>query len=205
MIEFLRSWVMTIITIVMFIVLLEIVLPSGKTKKVVNMVSGFILVITMINPVVGLFGKSIEFKGFNVEDQNFLDRESIETHSTILNDKQTAQILEVYRRNITIRLKELCEKEKDIIFIRAEIQLAEDRLLQTFGEIKRVYLDIAPASNEQKEILPVKPIQEVRIGENAEKELNSVKGSRLVSRMEELVAGAFGIQKDKVVISVLEM
>jgi len=48
MIDFLRNWVVNIVTLVVFVMLIEMMLPSGKVKKIVNLVTGFILVIGLI-------------------------------------------------------------------------------------------------------------------------------------------------------------
>lgn len=204
MLEFLKSWVMTIISLVMFIVLLEIVLPSGKTKKMVNMVSGFILIITMANPVLGLFGKTIDFKDINFETGDFLDRQTIETNSKILSEKQNMQILEVYRQNIIGRLRELCEGERDIVFVKAEVQLTEDAASKSFGDIRMVYMDIAEGKTRESDITPVNPVEKVKIGESAEVVKKPVVNNRLTGRMEDLVQNALGLSKDKVVINVVE-
>jgi stage III sporulation protein AF len=52
MIEFLKSWVLNIATIAILLVLIEILIPSGKTKKLVNLISGFLLLITIIQPYI---------------------------------------------------------------------------------------------------------------------------------------------------------
>ena len=44
MIEFIKNWVVNTVTIVMLIILIEMLIPSGKMKKIVNLVTGFILV-----------------------------------------------------------------------------------------------------------------------------------------------------------------
>ena len=47
--EFLKSWVLNIVMLAIFIALLEIIVPSGKIKKFVNLISGFILILSLIH------------------------------------------------------------------------------------------------------------------------------------------------------------
>jgi len=74
MIDFLRNWVVNIVTLVVFVMLIEMMLPSGKVKKIVNLVTGFILVIGLINPVLELFEKEIDLKEFQLAGSNYIDR-----------------------------------------------------------------------------------------------------------------------------------
>jgi stage III sporulation protein AF len=73
MVDFLKNWIINIVTIVMVVVLLEIILPSGKMKKYVSLVTGFIIMIAIINPFVGIFGK-----GFNIEDIQLVNADKID-------------------------------------------------------------------------------------------------------------------------------
>jgi stage III sporulation protein AF len=57
---FLKEWILNIVTLSIFIILIEILIPSGKIKKVVNLVTGFILVIALINPILSLFKMDME-------------------------------------------------------------------------------------------------------------------------------------------------
>uniref|UniRef100_UPI002B8A507A stage III sporulation protein AF n=1 Tax=Acetivibrio sp. TaxID=1872092 RepID=UPI002B8A507A len=74
MIEFLRSWVLNIVTLVVFIMLIEMLIPSGKVRKIVNLVTGFILVIGLINPLLQLFGNGIDLTEFHMAGSNYIDK-----------------------------------------------------------------------------------------------------------------------------------
>lgn len=54
MLEFLRSWIINIVTISLILILFEIIVPSGKIKKIITLVSGFVLLIAVVNPFLQL-------------------------------------------------------------------------------------------------------------------------------------------------------
>lgn len=202
MLEFLKTWVLTIISLVMFIVLIEMILPSGKIRKMINMVSGFMLIAAMINPVLNLFGKSVDFKGISFETAYFPDQQSIEKNSKIFSEKQNSQILYVYRQNITAKLREICEAQKEISFVNAEIQLTEDPSSKTFGEIRAIYLDIAEGKTGNNEIVPIKPVTQIKIDRSEATEKKSPVNSSLTEKVEELIGKAFELDSDKIIINI---
>lgn len=52
MTEILRSWVINIVLIMFFLILLENLLPNSELKKYVKIISGLVLIIVIIRPVV---------------------------------------------------------------------------------------------------------------------------------------------------------
>jgi len=147
MIEFLKSWVLNIVTLVTFIVLLEILIPSGKLKKFVNLVSGFILVIAMVNPFLGFLRNGVDLRGFQIPSSNFLDKREIEENSRILNEKQMKQVVEIYREKVIGKLVDIAEEIKGIGEVTADVIINEDYNSDNFGEIKRVYISYKTVGN----------------------------------------------------------
>ena len=106
MIGQLKSWVLNIATLATFIVLLEILIPKGKVKKFVNLVSGFILLIAIINPIAAILKKGFDFKEINIASSNYIDKREIEQSSKFLKEKQMKQIVNTYRNKVIRQLED---------------------------------------------------------------------------------------------------
>lgn len=204
MVAFVKSWIMTVITLAVFLTMMEILLPSGRTRKLVNMVSGFLIVITIINPVLERFGSGVDFEGISIEDGMFLEMKSIEQSSRILDETQTQQIVELYRRNIGERIRQLCEKREDIVFLGSEVQLVEDSASENFGRILRIYVDIAITKGGWHGIEPVKPVRRITIGGAPSEDSGNDPGSPVRKELEREIAAHFDVGVDDVVINVYE-
>jgi stage III sporulation protein AF len=206
-ISFLREWVLNIITLVIFIVLLEILIPSGKMKKYVNLVSGFILLIAIINPFVKLVRKDIDFKVFYIQNSNYMDRKDIEAKSKVLEEQQLKQITEVYRNKIIRQLEDNVKEIKGIKEVGADVLINEDYTSQSFGEIKRVYLYLKLLGTTDS-IKPVTRVEKVVIGKNAKPPgKDDGKGSidqNMRSEIEKNVNKILGVNKEDVVITLQE-
>jgi stage III sporulation protein AF len=204
MIEFLKNWVLNIVVLTMFIVLLEILIPSGKIKRFVNLVSGFILIIAIVNPLVGLFGKGLDLKELQISSSNFIDRKEIEAGSRMMNEQQIKQITEVYRKKIIKQLEENTKDVKGVADVKADVLIDQNYETPSFGEIKRVYLDLKLGDKEDG-IKPVATVEEVGIGggytmsENGREVNEEIKHA-----IETKVTRALGVQSENIVISLQE-
>lgn len=143
MIEFIKQWVINIVTLVLFIVMFEMLLPTGKMKKYVGLVTSTILVIVIISPLVGLLGRNFDFTALQTLNSNALDRLQVEKESKLLEEEQLKQIVEVYRQKIIEQMEQNAKEVAGVMQVKADIIFNEDYNSKTFGEIKRAYLEIA--------------------------------------------------------------
>lgn len=204
MIAFLRDWVVSIVTLVIFLILIEIIVPSGKTRKFVNLVSGFVLMIALINPFLKLSKTDIDLKGFQFSNSNYLSKKDIEEKSKVMNNMQMKQISAVYRENIINQLEEGVKGVKGVSDAKADVIINEDYKSKTFGEVKRVYLFIRPEENKST-IKPVKKVEKVSIGGDVKPKEEGVKiNSKLESQLKERVIKFLGIERDNIVINLQE-
>ncbi len=202
MIDFFKSWVMNIVTIVILIVLLEMLLPSGKTKKFINLFTGFILIIAILNPFLGLVKKGVDFKGFQLTESNFLDKKQIEQDSKLLNDHQMESITESYRKKLINRLEEEAKGLKGINKVTADVIIDEDYTSDKFGSIKRVYLTLS-GNEDNSSIKPVAEVKKVKLGESSVKNgviRESKTDSKIVAQLREKISSAFDVSKGSIVI-----
>jgi stage III sporulation protein AF len=203
MIDFLRGWVINIVTLVTFIILLEILVPSGKIKKFVNLVSGFILVIAIINPFLGVMKKGIDLKEFQITSNNIIDKKEIEESSKILKDDQMKQITEVYRKKIIAQAEEAVKQIKNISNVKADVIINEDYNSKEFGAIKRICLELEVNQKDNK-IKPVSKINKIQIGKNdtentPKKEIDSA----LESNVQDKISKLLDVDKENIVISLM--
>ena len=163
MVEFFREWVLNIVVTAVILVFIELLIPSGKAKKMVNLVSGFILIIAIIQPFIrGIWGEP-DLDWFNEAlgespgisgysgNQYYKPEDSDDSTIISLREKQASQIVEVYRERVTREIEQVITREvKGIKSVEVDLLINEDYNSQKFGEIQRVYatIEIAPAQEE---------------------------------------------------------
>lgn len=160
MINFLKSWITTIVTLIIFLTLAELILPENSIKKYSKFVIGVIVILNILVPVFKLFDKS-----FNLEANISVFEKKYEP---ILNNKENASQLQNKMKETTInefkeKLKENIEKDvlkntgKKISVKRIDVntQFGSDE----FGSINYIELKKEDSSD-------IKPVEKVVIGNN---------------------------------------
>ena len=140
MLEFLKAWAINIVTIVLFVVMIEILLPRSKMKKYVSLLTSTILMIAIINPIIGLFGQKFDFSLSQMSTARNLDKREIENASKLLEEEQIKQTIELYRNRITEQISQSAREVEGVKDAQADIIINEDYESANFGEIKRVYI-----------------------------------------------------------------
>lgn len=214
MIDFTKQWVINIVTLVLFIVMFEMLLPTGKMKKYVGLVTGTILIIAIITPLVGLLDKKVDFTALQTSNNMVLDRLQVEKESKLLEEVQMKQIVEVYRQKIIEQLEQNAKEVDGVKQAKADIIFNEDYNSKTFGEIKRAYLEITTTetdterdgssiegdgSAEVKAVVKVEPVivGQVKKAQVTDENCDPV----LKKRLEERIGQVFGVKSENIIIS----
>ncbi len=197
MMDFLKSWVLNIVALGLLIVIFEIIVPSGKIKKFINLVAGFILIIAVINPFVTFFSKGFSFKDIQLTDSNVMDQKEMEQQSKNVDDKQKQQIVEVYRSKIKKRIEDTVREMDGVSDAKANIVINEDYESENFGGIISVSLEVVNAPSDKG----IKPVNKVEIGKDKEA-LESKKevDKQLKSKIEDKICKLFDIEKNSIAI-----
>lgn len=215
MLDFIRQWSVNIVALVLFTVIIEILLPSGKMKKHVGLVTGTVLIITIITPLAGVLNKDFDFTKLHTSSSNSFDRLQIEKNSEYLEKMQMKQIVEVYRNKIISQMEDMAKEIKGVKEAKADIIFNEDYNSPDFGVIKRAYIEIKTVGDSSSKVgdsssISTEPVRtvEVKVG-------NSAKGGKrneededvepaLKKKLEQKIADVFGMEHRDVIISKLK-
>lgn len=201
MLGFLKDWILNITVLVLFIVVVEMLMPSGRMKKYCGLVTGVILIIAIINPFLKFFTGNMNLEDIQVTNSNYMDRLEIEKNSKLLKDEQMKQITEVYRKKIIRQLEDNAMKSKSVIEAKGDVIINEDYNSESFGEIKRAYLEITTAVDNTG-IKPVARVEQVRIDKDDIHEKNSAHlDPGLKKQLEDRIGSMFNLDRENIIIS----
>jgi len=218
MIEFVNRWIINIVALVLFIVIIEMLVPYGKMKKFVGLVTGTVLIITIISPFLELSGKGLNIIEFQTSNSIQLDKLQIEKESKLLEEEQIKQTVEVYRDKIIGQIEMLAMEDEEVKKVRADVIFNEDHNSEGFGEIKRMYLEIEEKGltenisgressirmDEAGNIMidGIKKIDPVIIGNSEPAKADSEECSpELKRRLTDRLSQVFGIKSEDIIIS----
>jgi stage III sporulation protein AF len=212
MLSFIKEWITGIIVLLVLIILTEMLLPSGRIRKFANLATGFILIIAIITPPLKYFGSKARLEDLVVLRENQINRAVAEADSKMLEEKQAEQIVEIYRLKIIKQLEDIFKGEEGLGSAKADVIINEDFNSPSFGEIKRVYLEVVPIEADSSEIKsgPIEKVQRVNIKNKQNNEKNGViennsKGGQiskmLEGRIKERINALYGVEYENIVIS----
>lgn len=177
MIEFLRGWIINIVTISIMLILFEIIVPSGKVKKIISLVAGFVLLIAVINPFLTLKNKNFDLGEAAISDSAYIDKKEIENSSKVLEETQMKQISVIYKKKLINRIEEETCKIQGITEAKAQVEINEDYSSEKYGEITKITVNVKKGEkqNDNNKVTPVVSIEKVEV--NSTSKINSASDS----------------------------
>lgn len=111
MINALRSWIINICTIVIFITAIEMILPNNKMKKYAKFVLGLILVTVMINPLIRLVDRNFNLSKYTRKAESYFDSEKYSANYEKYKNDNLKNTLDNFKENLQLQCKEELEGE----------------------------------------------------------------------------------------------
>lgn len=202
MIEMIKSWVINIAALVMLIVLVEMLVPSGKLKKMVSLVTGFILIIAIITPILGFLKKGGELKDLQVSQSAFLDQKEMEVSADKLSKKQSAIIVSTYKSKLKKDVEANLTAIGKFSDVKADIMVEENSESKEFGMIRKISVNLKEKKNEkgQNEVMPVIAIKRVNIGGSTKNETAQKDGisEDVKKEVQNKLAKLYGINPEQI-------
>lgn len=163
MIEFLRSWVLNIVIIIIFITITDVVLPEGNIKKYVRVIIGTFVLLTIIKPFINITDIANDFERAYIEANVVLNGDNELFDKEVLSSYQNKKAIEIYESKlkdmITSAVSYKTSINKKNIDVTININKNQDS--SEFGMISNISVIIDNQEKEGK----IEKIKKVRIGE----------------------------------------
>lgn len=156
--DFLKKWTISIATTVIFITIVEMLLPSNTIKKYAKFVLGLILIVVILSPILTIFGKGISTEGITAMATTYFQSEKSGTQVDLKNQDLDTTI-EAFKTNLEATIaKDLGDKYAGLNF-KVGTVIEYDKTKKTIN-IENISINYNDSS--------VKSIEKVEI--NADKE-----------------------------------
>jgi stage III sporulation protein AF len=168
MMAFLSDWIRGLISVVLFAVVLDMILPSNNMQRYARLVMGTLIILMMLSPVLKLSGKSVQDMDFSIDtllrggNVAMSGLESIQAQGEQLRMISKGQTVEQWKAGITAQVTAEVEKTHGVTVERVDIEYAIDDQGQP-KTLDRIHVVLAPRQ-ELEAITPVDEVEEVVIG-----------------------------------------
>lgn len=214
MIEFIKNWVTNITVIIIFIAIMEILIPQSDFKRFIRVVIGLLIILVIIKPFVLAKDIQSQFNTSVVFNQSLLDESSIEDKSNEIYQQQKEKAVEVFNDNLTKQIKSIITNQNDIdsnnIIVNLDIE--KDISKSDFGKLKKINVII----NEQgTSAIAVAKIEDIAISQNVSStpDKNVINDStneynftdnKICSEIKRSLTSALGINQNDITVKVQE-
>lgn len=160
MISGIKTWLSSILTTVLFMVIVDMILPSNNFKKYAKLVMGLIVIIMILSPV---------FKIFNGESNI---QESISTYAAQMDDYKSGvdssnvqnqvnkKTIETFKENLKKTIEDSIYNETGKKYAVNRLEIIEDTNNKDFSNVKDIELKRIYGGSD------IKPVDTVVISEN---------------------------------------
>ncbi len=197
--SFLREWILQIVSMFVFVSLLEIVLPNGQMKKYIDMIIGLLIIIVIINPFINLIFKDIDI------ERNILTlpeiNDSTQENSDIL-ELQQDQMKSVYAFRVQEDIMKIIEEKTNYNVLNAEVETIDELEDEDFGMVTKVYLYVdekQDLQSDEKQGVNIKSIENINVNlstnQNNEDEFSDF------SNIKKIIGEKYGVADDNIYIS----
>lgn len=150
MINFIKSWITQVLVTVIFMVLVDMILPNNNFKKYAKLATGLIVMITIITPVFKLFDRKIDVEEtisnyiteFQDKESN-IDRNKIE-------QEMNKKTVETYKEKLKGAIEQSVYNKTGEKYTIMDITIVEDRDSYNFSEVKSITIMKSPEKGSVK-------------------------------------------------------
>jgi len=178
-----RNWILNIAAIAVLMVILDMLMPEGKTKNFTQLVAGFVIMFAMINPVLQLINRGVTASYAGWQDEFYLLNTRFKYSTELLREEHQKQVLDLYRNMLISEITGRLENSKQVVKAEVDVVLNENVSSNRFGEIRKLYINLFTESTADSNAL-----NQQRIADEIRKELKQ----------------ALSIEEDKIIIHITE-
>lgn len=202
MVGWLKTWVYNIAVFIIFISIIELILPQQKYKKYIKLILGLIFILVVIEPFFSIMGLDNYLTMSTMNSKLLIEQENVKTGLDYYNDKQKDIVRGQYEIMVLEQIETLLSNN-DIKLYEGKIEFHEDD--DQYGEIKNIELTIAESSNKTgEETQIVEPIYIDSVDVNGPEEPVEHKDILLENKVKGILVDYYKINKDTIRIHIFE-
>ncbi len=165
MMELMRNWMISLITVVIISSFVEMLMPSGSFKKYSKLVVGLIIMVIIIQPILMLTDNDQLFSKYAFEASNHIDKMSIVDKSDVVKEKQMQQIINTYNHNLNNQIQQSVRSLSGGHEAEVIVHTDSDLDSSGFGSIRSIDVVLTSPSN-QSTVAVVAPVKEITVGDD---------------------------------------
>lgn len=159
MMDSIKGWLTSILVTVIFMTIVDMILPSNNMKKYVKLVTGLIIIITILSPVFKIFNKQVRMEEYIAQYTS-----KLEGHKTSINNDEIKReinknTIETFKENLKKSMENAIYDLTGKKYQVTGINMVEDTNSIEFSKINYLELKRIYGNGD------IKPVENIAIGE----------------------------------------
>ena len=159
MIDWISTWAQSIIIAVIIATIIEMILPSGSSKKNIKVVTGVYILFTIISPVITKFtGKTLAVSDILELDSYVNEIKQKEVSQNLLAENNSSSIKDIYTANLKSDIKNKL-KQKGYSANNIVLTVGDDENYT----LNKIEIDIEKIKEDKQEVNEIEAVNKINI------------------------------------------
>lgn len=159
MIDWISTWAQSIIIAVIIATIIEMILPSGSSKKYIKVVTGVYILFTIISPVITKFtGKTLAVSDILELDSYVNEIKQKEVSQNLLAENNSSSIKDIYTANLKSDIKNKL-KQKGYSANNIVLTVGDDKNYT----LNKIEIDIEKIKEDKQEVNEIEAVNKINI------------------------------------------
>ena len=159
MIDWISTWAQSIIIAVIIATIIEMILPSGSSKKYIKVVTGVYILFTIISPVITKFtGKTLAVSDILELDSYVNEIKQKEVLQNLLAENNSSSIKDIYTANLKNDIKNKL-KQKGYSANNIVLTVGDDKNYA----LNKIEIDIEKIKEAKQEVNEIEAVNKINI------------------------------------------
>lgn len=204
MLDAISTLVRNVTIIVIIAGFLEMLLPNGEIKRFVKVVLGLFILVSMLNPLLGLFDKKVVSEVLAWQDTTGnSELSSILNQGEKMSAEMNKKALDMYRENLAKQIETMVKLVKGVAWVEASIDMKINKINPSYEAIDKVVLVVGMMKKEEgEEIKNIKPIK-VEISHSEKSFSSDPDQKELKEQIKATLKNFFNLEEEQIEILVM--
>lgn len=202
--NFLKNWVINIVTTMVFVTIIEIMMPEGSTRKYARLVTGLMVMFVIINPLMNIMAGDFNLGQSVLETSRSIQLKDVSAKIERLEQGNRESISKLYKTNLEEQIKKDVEDNGPVEVIAVEVETDAQYDSGYFGKLISMRVVV---QDQEYGKLPQGSTKVERIEIDVDTEPTRVTRLRNAAGFQdlrELLARTYNVPKDGVTIELLQ-
>jgi stage III sporulation protein AF len=209
MADFLRSWIMDITVIIIFVMFLDMIMPNNSMKRYINVVVGLLIIIVVIKPFVLVKDYAESFDNEFLETASFIEQSGNQGKNDEISKFQQQKAVEIFENNMKGQIVKLVKNSttSDYKDISVDLELERNIESEDFGNISHITVRLSDDRNKIIEVDRInigvsEDMKENKNVINKDKAEYNLNDSKISSEIKYGISKALGINESIISVEV---